>query len=185
MKATLEKNKIWSDAALTELADYVEECSFAITKQLLPEINRSLGQLALSDNENGSVLTDLKHAFMTFGFETEVHFIREKAMLIPYIRELDNYHRNGGSQPDIVLKGIDNPISLMEYERYFAKKSFFKEVRSTLTECRNTQAYSDLIDNILEKLDELEEKMDEYFTLMNEFLLPKAIQTEIFIRGNI
>lgn len=180
-----EKNNNLHNTSLPELIEYIDQCGIYITKKLLPELQQHLENISVKDNKQKMPVADLKKAFSMLRFEIEIHFIRERAMLIPYVNEIDSYYKNGGTKPVISINSIDNPISLTEYEHYFAKQTLLKNLHNIRSDFQILKDTFDTFKNLYEGFTNLEERICEHFMLVSNSLLPKAIQIEMLLENAI
>lgn len=174
------ENKNWFNAPLPELIDYIEQCCQLITGKLLPDLQQALEKTSSKDSKQKELLENLKQSFSISKLEIEIHFLRERAMIIPYIREIDSYHRNGGTKPAVLMSSIDNPISLVEYEHDFAKQTILRNLHN-LKSFYQAPEDIDIFNEIFGLFGQLEEKIYEHFKLVKNILIPKAIELEIIV----
>jgi len=175
------KNKNWFSAPLPEFIDYIEQCCQLITKKLLPDLQQVLERISSKDTKQEELIENLKKSFSISRFEIEIHFLRERAMILPYIRELDSYHRNGGIKPAVLMNSIDNPISLVEYEHDFVKQTILRNLHNLKSDYQVPEDEIDIFSEIYDQFGQLEEKICEHFKLVSDILIPKAIELEIII----
>jgi len=102
-------------------------------------------------------------------------------MILPYIREIDSYHRNGGIKPAVLMNSIDNPISLVEYEHDFVKQTILRNLHNLKSDYQVPEDEIDIFSEIYDQFGQLEEKICEHFKLVSGILIPKAIELEIII----
>jgi regulator of cell morphogenesis and NO signaling len=176
------KNRNWSNAPLAELIDYIENSHRTLANKQLPQLQQLLEKtLNIHDEQHCPMLRSLQETFMTFKTEIEKHFAREEKMLIPYIRQMDDFKRNAGAKPKIPLSNIQNPISQIEYEHDHTESALLDEIRDITSDFLLPKDASDSFKVLYDGLKELRADVYEHIHLENDILFPKSIELELSI----
>src|SRR4030042_2626031 len=105
----------WSRESLIELVEYIEQHHRQIKEKLL-KLQTLLAEAAEAHKDEHSGIESLQEFFPVFKTEVENHFAREEHILLPYIRQMDEFDTNRGAKPEFHLGSVKNPISRLEYD---------------------------------------------------------------------
>jgi len=165
-------NKNWSRESLIELAEFILNHHRLMREKLL-EL-----QTLLQEDKSGSI-GSLRDFFPDFKTKLEAHFASEEQLLIPYIRQMDEFDRNRGPKPQIHTGSIKNPISKLEYEHYHTENVMFDKIRDLTGDYRIPDGADSGLKALYAGLKDIVANLGEHINLENNVLFPLAIELEL------
>jgi len=172
-------HKNWSKASLVELAEYIEQ-HHSLMKEKLLKLQTLIEQAAgLHKDENYAIFSSLQEFFPDFKTKLEKHFDSEEQILLPYIRQMDEFDRNRGPKPQIHTGSIKNPISRMEYEHDQTESVMFKKIHTITGNYQLPANSGDVLKSLYDGLKDIETNLSEHIHLENNVLFPLAIELEL------
>ena len=125
----MNKNN-WSKASLIELVDYIEK-RHCVLKGKLQKMQTLLERtVEQHEDKNCSILISLQGFYAIFKDELERHFKKEERILIPYIRQMDDFKKNIGPKPEFQHSSLKNPISQIETDHDQVENVMLKKLHS-------------------------------------------------------
>ena len=171
--------KNWSRAPLIELLDYIEQHHCEIKEKLL-KLQTLIEQAAkLQKKQYSSTFDSLQKFYPVFKTEMEKHFAREENVLIPYIRQMDEFNRNPNIKFEFHLSSVKNPISQLEYDHDQTENVMFNKLRTITSNYQLPQNASDAFKSLYDGLKDIETNVSEHIRLENKILFPSAIELEL------
>jgi regulator of cell morphogenesis and NO signaling len=173
-----ERERDWSFAPLTELADHIEERHHTFMKEQLPRLHELMAKVLKAHGpRHGEMLSQLQDVYQSLRREIEQHLMKEEQILFPGIRQIDACAHEGGKKPELHCGSVQNPIRQMEHEHDNAGAALAKmrELTSDYTlldDACNTFAA------LYDGLRDLEDDLHEHIHLENNILFPKSIELE-------
>jgi regulator of cell morphogenesis and NO signaling len=175
-KESQERN--WTQAALTELADHIEEKHHTFMKEQLPRLSMLLAKVKKTHGEkHGEVLAELEDVYISLREEIEMHLMKEEKILFPYIRQIEGYAKGTGPQPQMHCGSVANPISQMELEHDSAGHAL-ERMRELTNNYAMPQDGCNTFAELYEGLAAMEADLHEHIHLENNILFPKAVELE-------
>jgi regulator of cell morphogenesis and NO signaling len=169
----------WSKESLMELLEYIEQHHCEIKEKLL-KLQTLIKQAAeLQKDKYSSTFASLQKFYPVFKTEMENHFAKEEHILIPYIRQMDEFNRNPGTKLELQHNSIKNPISELEYDHDRAENVMFDELRTITSNYQLPQNASDAFKALYDCLKDIETNISEHINLENKMLFPWAIKLEL------
>ena len=171
-------NKNWSQASLIELVEYIQQHHCLIKAKLL-ELQTLLEQAAELHKTEYSSISSLQEFFPDFKTKMEDHFASEEQILIPYIRQMDEFDRNRGPKPQIHTGSIKNPISRLEYEHNLTENVMFNKIHTITGGYQLPSGPDSGIKALYAGLKDIVTILSEHIHLENNVLFPLAIELEL------
>ncbi len=171
--------KNWSKASLIELIEYIEQHHRRIKERLL-KVQTLIEQAAeLQKDQHSSTFGFLQKFYPVFKTEMENHFTKEEQILIPYIRQMDEYSRNPGTKLEFHSSSIKNPIGQIEYDHDQTENVMFDKLRTITNNYQLPQNSGDAFKALYDGLKDIETNISEHINLENNILFPRAIELEL------
>ncbi|HBG77676.1 MAG TPA: hypothetical protein DDW84_02340 [Phycisphaerales bacterium] len=169
----------WSKASPEELLNFIEQDHHRI-REKMSELQTLLEQLTgrYSDTIN-SMLNALREFLPAFKIGMEKHFASEEQILIPYIRQMDEFNRGAGAKPEFHRSSIKNPISLLEAEHDQTENVMFKNIHTIVSGYHSPSGSGDSLTAFLDGMKELKIAVSEHIHIENTVLFPLAIDLEL------
>jgi regulator of cell morphogenesis and NO signaling len=171
-------NKDWSQESLIELVEFILQHHCLIKAKLL-ELQTLLEQAAKLRKAEYSSISSLQEFFPDFKTKMEDHFTSEEQLLIPYIRQMDEFDRNKGPKPEIHSGSIKNPISRLEYEHDLTENVMFDKIRTITGDYTLPSGPDSGLKDIYAGLKDIVINLSEHIHLENKVLFPLAIELEL------
>lgn len=159
------------------LTDYIIHTHHQYVKENTPFIIELADKVAKVHGSQHPEALKVAQLFNQVGADLMSHMNKEEKILFPFIKELAEVQRHGGSVPASAFGKVSNPIRMMEFEHELAGEALhtIREITNNFTlppEACNSY-------NILyKKLDEYENDLHRHVHLENNLLFPKAILAE-------
>ena len=171
--------KDWSKASLIELLKYIEQQHCEINEKIL-RLQSLIEQAAeLQKDEYSSTFSSFQKFYPLFKAEIENHFAREEQILLPYIRQMDDFSRCRGPKPEFHRGGIRNPISQIEHDHDKTENAMFDELHTITSNYRLPQDASHPLKALYDGMKDIETHIREHIYLESEILFPWAIKLEL------
>ncbi len=164
----------WSNAQLSDLADYIVGKHHVYVRQELPRLEQLLNKVAGKHGELHSELIKIKHIFHGVSEELTSHLMKEEQILFPYIKELET-QRNSSRRP--MFGSIRNPIHMMEIEHDSAGDAM-KEMRELSNNFTTPEEGCFSYKTLYQGLAEFEADLHQHIHLENNILFPRAVALE-------
>ncbi len=161
----------WSNAQLSDLADYIVGKHHVYVRQELPRLEQLLNKVAGKHGELHSELIKIKHIFHGVSEELTSHLMKEEQILFPYIKELET-QRNSSRRP--MFGSIRNPIHMMEIEHDSAGDAM-KEMRELSNNFTTPEEGCFSYKTLYQGLSEFEADLHQHVHLENNILFPRAV----------
>jgi regulator of cell morphogenesis and NO signaling len=171
-------DKNWSQASLMELVEYILQHHCRIKAKLL-KLQTLLEHAAKLHKDEYSSIGSLQEFFPDFKTKMEDHFASEEQILIPYIRQMDEFDRNRGPKPQIHTSSIKNPISRLEYEHDQTENVMFDKIRTITGNYHLPTGPDSDIKDLYQGLEDIVSNLSEHIHLENNVLFPLAIELEL------
>lgn len=168
----------WAAAALTELADHIEQTHHAYLRRELPRLTQLVSKVASVHGERHPEMREALRVFMGLRSELESHMLKEEQVLFPMIRGLEQ----ADGPMTFHCGSINNPIRMMEFEHDNAGDALarLRELTSDYTPpadgCNTFRA-------TLSGLAELEQDLHQHIHKENNILFPRAARLEAELAG--
>jgi regulator of cell morphogenesis and NO signaling len=170
---SVEEQRDWSRASLTELADHIESEHHSYLRKELPRLSSMIETLVEAHGGRHSELLRCREVFGALRRELEPHMAKEEQILFPMIRELEAL----SSLPDFHCGSLRNPIRVMESEHDDAALAL-----SRLRELTADYTPPDDVCNThraaLAGLAELEADLQRHIHKESNILFPRALAEE-------
>ena len=170
--------KNWSKASLIELVEYIEQHHREMKAKLL-KLQTLLEQAAKLHKDGHSSINSLQEFFPVFKTEMENHFAREEHILIPYIRQMDEFDKSRGPKPQFHSGSVKNPISQLEYDHDQVENVMLDKIRTITCNYQLPPSASDAFKALYDGLKDIETDISEHIDLENNVLFPLAIELEL------
>lgn len=164
---------------LKELLDFIEHDHHRIREKmskLQTLLEQSTGRY--SDTID-SVLNSLREFLPAFKIGMEKHFASEEQLLIPYIRQMDEFDRGLGVKPEIHRSSIKNPISLLEAEHDQTENVMFKSIHAIISGYHSPTDSGDSLAVFFDGMKDIQVAISEHIHIENTALFPLAIELEL------
>ena len=109
----------------------------------------------------------------------ESHFAREEHILIPYIRQMDEFDKDRGPKHQFHSGSIKNPISQLEYDHDQVENVMFDKIRTITRNYQLPASADDTFKALYDGLKDIETNISEHIDLENNVLFPLAIELEL------
>ena len=129
--------------------------------------------------ELSSILNSLQEFLPDFKTKLESHFVSEEQILLPYIRQMDDFNRNRGPKPQFHSGSIKNPISQMEYEHDLTENVMLAKIRDITNNYQMPPNCGDAMKALYEGLKDIETNLNEHIYIENNVLFQLAIELEL------
>jgi len=171
-------SKNGSESSLIELVQYIEQHHREIKAKLLKLQTLLAEAVKLHKDEHGSI-ESLQEFFPVFKTKMEDHFASEERILIPYIRQMDEFDKNRGPKPEFHRGSIKNPISQLEYDHDQTENVMFDKIRTETNNYQLPPGADDIFKALYDGLKDIETNISEHIHLENNVLFPLAIDLEL------
>jgi regulator of cell morphogenesis and NO signaling len=171
-------NKNWSRESLIELVEFILHHHRLMREKLL-ELQTLLARATELQKDENSSIGSLRDFFPDFKTKLEAHFASEEQLLIPYIRQMDEFDRDRGPKPEIHTGSIKNPISKLEYEHYHTENVMFDKIRALTGDYRIPDGGDSGLEALYAGLKDIAANLGEHIHLENNVLFPLAIELEL------
>lgn len=178
--------KDWANVPYIELVEYLELRHRIIMNEKIPRLAKLLEKM-LSEykGEFRKILESLREIFNAVISEKEIHIKREEEMLFSYIKKLINFQAAGGDKPEILINGIQNPISLIKNDHIKVEHALLETMNKIATVFQSIDSFSDTFKLFYNDLKDLETEFMDHMRLETDILFPKAIELELNVKhGN-
>lgn len=165
--------RVWLDAELAELADYIVERHHAYLNRELPQIEARLDKVIANHAEKNPYLFRLQEVFQGLAGELTNHMRKEEMMLFPYVRQLEG----GNGRPFAPFGTVANPIRMMLFEHDSAGAALAEMRRLTSGYAAPPEACPGFR-ALMNDLSNLESDLHQHIHLENNILFPRAIKAE-------
>ena len=169
----------WSKASLIEVVEYIERHHCQIKAKLLKLPTLLEHAANLHKDEYGGIISSLQEFLPVFKTELENHFDREEHLLIPYIRQMNEFDKNRGVKPEFHSGSIKNPISQLEYDHSQTENVMFDKIRAIVDNYQLPQNAGDAIKALYDGLKDIQTILGEHIHIENNVLFPLAIKLEL------
>ncbi|NNM88163.1 MAG: iron-sulfur cluster repair di-iron protein [Phycisphaerae bacterium] len=159
------KERDWSTASLTELADHIESTHHAYLKDELPRLARLIHQTYTVHGLHYRWLADLKATYERFAAEMDAHMFKEEHILFPRIREIDAGNKGAA---------VSQPVAIMEQEHERAG-ACLEHLRRLSSGYAVPEEACNTLRAMLDGLRELEANTHIHVHKENSILFPKAV----------
>jgi regulator of cell morphogenesis and NO signaling len=169
----------WLKLSLKELLDFIEQDHHRIREKmskLQTLLEQSTGRY--SDTID-SMLNSLREFLPAFKVGMEKHFASEEQLLIPYIRQMDEFDRDIGTKPEIHSSSIKNPISLLELEHDQTENVMFKEIHAIIRGYHSPSGSGDSLAVFFDGMKDIQVAISEHIHVEHTILFPLAIELEL------
>ncbi len=171
--------KNWARASLIELLEYIEQHHCEIKEKLL-KLQTLVEQASeLQKGQYSSTFSSLQQFYSVFKTKMVHHFAKEENILIPYIRQMDEFSRNPDTRVEFHHSSIKNPISQLEYDHDQTENVMFKELHTITSNYQLPQNPSNVFKALYEGLKDIETNINKHINLENNILFPWAIELEL------
>jgi regulator of cell morphogenesis and NO signaling len=168
----------WSDAALTELVDHIEQTHHVYTKESLSRLGDLFAKVLQAHGaRHGDMLKPLQTTFAGLRDELEMHLMKEEQVLFPYIRAMETSLQQTGQVPPMHCGTVQNPIQQMVAEHEDAGDALAR-MRSLTDGYALPEDACASFGALFEGLQELEEDLHQHIHLENNILFPRSIAME-------
>lgn len=171
-------NRNWSQESLIELTEFILQHHSQINAKL-SALQTLLAQAAKLRNIEYRSISPLQEFFPDFKTKMEDHFISEEQLLLPYIRQMDEFDKNRGPKPEIHSGSVKNPISQLEYEHDMTENVMFDKIRTITGDYTIPPGPDTGLKDIYEGLKDIVNNLSEHIHLENNVLFPLAIELEL------
>lgn len=175
---SVEPERDWSQASMTELCANIEQTHHAYLKRELPRMEYLVRRVAERHGDTQPHLIELRDTFLAFKAELEEHMIKEERVLFPICRQLDN----ATSLPETHCGSVDNPIRQMIHEHNDAGAALVK-MRKLTDGYQPPEHACNTFRAMYAALAELEHDMHRHVHKENSILFPKAAAAEWALRA--
>ena len=172
-------HKKWSKASLIELTEYIEQHHRQMEEKFLKLQNLLDNATEQNKDETAKVLSSLREFFPGFKTQMERHFASEEQILIPYIRQMDEFEKNRGPKPQIHTGSVKNPISRMEYEHDLTESVMFNKIHIITGNYHLPPDSDEALSAIYEVLKDIQISLSQHIHLENNVLFPLTIELEL------
>jgi regulator of cell morphogenesis and NO signaling len=174
----MDKNN-WSKTSLIGLVEYIEQHHCEL-KEKLQKLQTLLEKAAEQDKDmHGNVLISLQKFYVTFKDEMERHFKKEERILIPYIRQMDDFKKNIGPKPEFQHSSLKNPISQIEADHDQVENVMFNKLHAITDNYQLPQDASEAFKTLYDCLKDIEDNIRKHIDLEHKKLFPLAIKLEL------
>lgn len=164
----------WSNAQLSELADYIVSKHHVYIRQELPRLEQLLHKVAGKHGEKHPELNKIKNIFHGVSEELASHLMKEEQILFPYIKELEILK---ASPRRSMFGSVRNPIHMMEIEHDSAGDAM-REIRHLSDSFTAPEDGCISYKTLYQALADFEADLHQHIHLENNILFPGAIQLE-------
>lgn len=169
----------WSMATFIELVEYIEQHHCELKEQL-HQLQRLLDQTVEEHKDShGIILVSLQEFYVKFKDEMERHFEKEEKILIPYLRQMDDFNKNLGPKPDFQHSSIKNPISHIEYDHDQTENVMFNRLHAITNNYQLPQDSGEALKALYDGLKDIENNIRKHINLEHKILFPLTIQLEL------
>lgn len=169
----------WSKASPEELLNFIEHDHHRIIEKLSKLQTLLDQQTGPRSDAKDSMLNSLREFIPALKTGLEKHFVSEEKLLIPYIRQMDEFDRGIGTKPEFHRSSIKNPISLLELEHDQTEKIMFKEIHTITAGHHLPEDLGDAFVALCEGLKDIQTILSEHIHVENTVLFPLAIDLEL------
>jgi regulator of cell morphogenesis and NO signaling len=169
----------WLKLSAEELLEFIEQDHHRI-REKMSELQTLLQQSTgrYSDTING-ILVALREFLPTFKIAMEKHFASEEQLLIPYIRQMDEFDRGIGPKPEFHRSSIKNPISMLESEHDQTENVMFKRIHIIISGYHSPTDSGDSLVALFDGMKEVKTILSEHIHIEHTVLFPLAIEMEL------
>jgi regulator of cell morphogenesis and NO signaling len=161
---------------LDRLIDHIVTTHHGFVREALPRIAHHLSLLRKAHGDRHPELACVGEAFDQMSGDLERHLMKEEQILFPYVQDLVELERTGGTCPN-PFGTVVNPIAMMEREH--------QDVAETISVIRAlTHKYEVPSDGCttyavcMAELEEFERDLHRHVHLENNVLFPRAVDLE-------
>lgn len=159
------------------LSDYILNTHHQYVRDNTPFILELAQKVARVHGDHHPELIKVAGLFESIGRDLTLHMVKEEKILFPFIKQLAQIYKSGGTLPEADFGKISTPIQVMESEHEQVGGDF-ASIRE-LTE--NYQLPVDTCNSytiLFKKLEEYENDLHRHVHLENNILFPRSIQLE-------
>jgi len=172
-----EKNS--SKASFIELVEYIEQHHCELREQL-QQLQTLLEQTVEEHKDNrGSILISLQEFYIKFKDGMDRHFEKEEKILIPYLRQMDDFDKNIGPKPEFQLSSIRNPISQIEYDHDRIENVMCAELHAITDNYQSPRDAGEASKALYGGLKDFDNDIRKHINLEHEILFPLTIKLEL------
>ncbi|MDD5135541.1 MAG: hemerythrin domain-containing protein [Phycisphaerae bacterium] len=171
--------KNWLDASEIELVEHIEKQHRQMTEKFLNAQTLLTVAIEQHNDQFSDILGPLQEFVPEFKTKMEAHFGSEEKVLLPYIRQMDNFNKGKGEKPVFHTGSIKNPISRMEYEHDLTETVMFNKIHSITGDYNLPPDSSDALKTLYDGLKDIEKNLSEHIHLEHNVLFPLAIELEL------
>lgn len=171
--ATVDDDRDWSTASLTELCDHIEATHHAYLRHELPRLDQVIKKVVNAHADRHPKLRDVLAVFQALQAEIFPHMMKEEQILFPAIRQLDA----ASHAVSLPFGTVRNPIRMMEQEH--------DVVGTALSQLHNlTRGYQVPADGcntyrvMIDGLQNLELDLHQHIHKENNILFPRSRDRE-------
>jgi regulator of cell morphogenesis and NO signaling len=171
--------KNWSNASERELVEHIKNQHSEMKEKFLNLQTLLAGAAELHNDRFSEIIGHLQEFLPEFKAKLEAHFAGEEKVLLPYIRQMDDFNRHQGPKPVFHTGSIKNPISQMEYEHDLVETVMFNKIHSITGNYQLPPDPGDALKALYDSLKDIENNLSEHIHLENNVLFPLAIELEL------
>jgi len=171
--------KNWLDASEIELVEHIQRQHSEMIGKFLNAQTLLAAAVEQHKDQFGDILGPLREFVPEFKTKMKAHFAGEEKVLLPYIRQMDEFNKGKGEKPVFHIGSIKNPISQMEYEHDLTETVMFKKIHSITGDYNLPPDSSDALKALYDSLKDIEKNLSEHIHLEHNVLFPLAIELEL------
>ena len=159
------------------LIDHIINVHHAYVTESIPLIAQYAAKVAKVHGHHYKEVIEINKLFIEVANELMAHMRKEEMVLFPYIKQLVEARKTGGSVPVPHFGTVNNPIRMMEAEHENAG-NIFKNISSLTNNYMPPEGACNTFRALYSKLGEFEQDLHQHIHLENNILFQKAIQLE-------
>ncbi|HYE60757.1 MAG TPA: iron-sulfur cluster repair di-iron protein [Phycisphaerales bacterium] len=169
----IPRERPWTDATMTELADHIERTHHAFVRDALARLANIMPRVVAAHGKSNPALAELAAVYGQFAEEMRDHMVREERVLFPWLRRLE--------RPTEVQSGppwsVRRPISCMVHDHDDAGAALarMRELTGNYTPPEGACA---TYRSMLSTLEALERDTHEHIHKENNILFPAGVRAE-------
>jgi regulator of cell morphogenesis and NO signaling len=169
---SVEEEKDWSDADLTDLVTHIEETHHVYLKKALPKLSSLIEKVVEAHGKRHPELSFLKKVFALLRADLEPHMMKEERVLFPMIRQIES-----GAGLEEFHCGTQGPINVMrmEHQRAETLQEKLRKITNNFTAPEDGCKTYGLM---MEALESLDADLNVHIYKENEVLFPRVLNTE-------
>jgi regulator of cell morphogenesis and NO signaling len=167
----------YNDWSLDFLIDYIINNHHSYVRRMIPVLAAHTQKIASVHGKNHPELIQVAGIFERVYKDLKQHMMKEEQMLFPYVKQLVNAKKNGGTAEAPFFGTVKNPIRMMEAEHQAAGDEMH-EIRNLTDNYSIPDDACNTYRAAMQELKDFEEDLHKHVYLENYILFPGAVDLE-------